>query len=340
MVWSLVRLTESGDGRWWLAAGLFAGLSLLSKLTALMLLPAIALFMLVPDWRWRWLRSPYPWAVALFALVVFSPVLIWNADARLGLVQVSVRSRRRNACRHVAHAWRLYRPSVRPGRADPAACGAVRCDAHGMARISLLQCGFRAAVDGRAGAVRVFPLEIADPAGWRHLADVHLAVGLRGSGYRPRGAIPRKLAGVDGKVLIFWAKAAIASGLSLSPRSFCITSSARGISLARPIRSAAKPASNRSRAALRANCKTPARPGSRPTITASTRCCVGISGSRAGDPDQRTQPLQGLPRSGSRRDRRAHRALCRSEAVDVSIWHRPLWCSRRSVRFSVSGVAR
>ena len=26
MIWSLVRLAESGDGRWWLAAGLFAGL--------------------------------------------------------------------------------------------------------------------------------------------------------------------------------------------------------------------------------------------------------------------------------------------------------------------------
>jgi 4-amino-4-deoxy-L-arabinose transferase-like glycosyltransferase len=78
MVWSLVRLTESGDARWWLAAGLFAGLSLLSKLTALMLLPAIALFIVVPDWRWRWLRSPYPWAAALIAVAVFSPVLIWN----------------------------------------------------------------------------------------------------------------------------------------------------------------------------------------------------------------------------------------------------------------------
>src|SRR5258708_21544805 len=31
MLWALVRLTESGDARWWLAAGLFAGLALLSK---------------------------------------------------------------------------------------------------------------------------------------------------------------------------------------------------------------------------------------------------------------------------------------------------------------------
>ena len=78
MLWSLVRLNESGDGRWWLAAGLFAGLALLSKFTAIMLLPAVAAFMLVPDWRGRWLRSPYPWAAVLIAIAVFSPVLIWN----------------------------------------------------------------------------------------------------------------------------------------------------------------------------------------------------------------------------------------------------------------------
>src|SRR6266849_7965501 len=74
MVWALVRLNESGDARWWLAAGLFAGLALLSKFTVVMLLPAVAAFMLVPDWRRRWLLSPYPWAAALIALVVFLPV--------------------------------------------------------------------------------------------------------------------------------------------------------------------------------------------------------------------------------------------------------------------------
>jgi 4-amino-4-deoxy-L-arabinose transferase-like glycosyltransferase len=79
MLWALVRLTESGDGRWWLAAGIFGGLALLSKFTAVLLLPAVVAFMLVPDWRRRWLRSPYPWAAALIAVALFSPVLIWNA---------------------------------------------------------------------------------------------------------------------------------------------------------------------------------------------------------------------------------------------------------------------
>ncbi|MFL6818209.1 MAG: glycosyltransferase family 39 protein [Bradyrhizobium sp.] len=79
MIWALVRLEISGEPRWWLAAGVFAGLALLSKLTALMLLPAVAAFMLVPKWRRRWLFSPYPWAAALIALALFMPVLIWNA---------------------------------------------------------------------------------------------------------------------------------------------------------------------------------------------------------------------------------------------------------------------
>jgi 4-amino-4-deoxy-L-arabinose transferase-like glycosyltransferase len=78
MLWALVRLYESDDGRWWLAAGTFAGLALLSKFTVVMLVPAVAAFLLVPDWRRRWLRSPYPWAAALIAVVLFLPVLVWN----------------------------------------------------------------------------------------------------------------------------------------------------------------------------------------------------------------------------------------------------------------------
>src|SRR3954447_7832776 len=76
MLWSLVRLNESGDMRWWLAAGFFAGLALLSKFTAIMLLPAVAAFMLAPDWRLRWLLSPYAWLAALLAAALFAPVLI------------------------------------------------------------------------------------------------------------------------------------------------------------------------------------------------------------------------------------------------------------------------
>src|SRR4029077_14051209 len=78
MLWALVRLHESGNARWWLAAGLFAGLAMLSKFTAVMLAPAVLAFALVPDWRRRWLFSPYPWLAALIAAIVFLPVLVWN----------------------------------------------------------------------------------------------------------------------------------------------------------------------------------------------------------------------------------------------------------------------
>jgi len=80
MIWSLVRLAESRNPRWWLAAGLFFGLSMLSKFTAVMFAPAIAAFVLVPGWRMRWLKSPYPYAAVVVALIAFLPVLIWNAQ--------------------------------------------------------------------------------------------------------------------------------------------------------------------------------------------------------------------------------------------------------------------
>ena len=80
MAWALVRLTESNDARWWFVAGVCAGLAALSKFTIAMLLPAVLAFVFVPSWRGRLLRSPYPWVAGLIALLLFSPVLIWNAQ--------------------------------------------------------------------------------------------------------------------------------------------------------------------------------------------------------------------------------------------------------------------
>lgn len=79
MVWALVRLALSGNQRWWLLAGLFGGFALLSKYIAILLLAAIVAYAIVPSWRMRQLSSPYPWLAALIAVVIFSPVLYWNA---------------------------------------------------------------------------------------------------------------------------------------------------------------------------------------------------------------------------------------------------------------------
>lgn len=78
MVWSLIRLWQTNDLRWWLAAGLFGGFAMLSKYTAILLLPAVLAFALVPAWRKQHLASPWFWSSGVIAILVASPMLYWN----------------------------------------------------------------------------------------------------------------------------------------------------------------------------------------------------------------------------------------------------------------------
>jgi 4-amino-4-deoxy-L-arabinose transferase-like glycosyltransferase len=78
-LWALARLHASGDGAWWLAAGLAAGCALASKYTGALLAPAILMWLVwVPGLR-PWLRRWQPWAAACLALGCFLPVIGWNA---------------------------------------------------------------------------------------------------------------------------------------------------------------------------------------------------------------------------------------------------------------------
>jgi len=79
IAWALVRLTLSGNPRWWLLAGVFGGLALLSKYIVVLLIPAIVAFALVPVRGKRPLAGRYPWLAVLIAIAIFSPVLYWNA---------------------------------------------------------------------------------------------------------------------------------------------------------------------------------------------------------------------------------------------------------------------
>ena len=215
MVWALVRLVESDDARWWLAAGVFAGLALLSKFTAVMLLPAVLAFMLIPDWRRRWLTSPYPWAAALIAVAVFSPVLIWNAQhdwASFRFQSVRAVATHELSLRTVGDFFGLQFFLVGPillpvllsavtltaWRGYPAA----RCDRH-------------SAFDLRDRSVRLFPVEVADAADRRHLADVPVADRICRRRHQHRHAAARRLAGMDDQIHRRWAKLAVASGIVL-----------------------------------------------------------------------------------------------------------------------------
>ncbi|MGA9868829.1 MAG: glycosyltransferase family 39 protein [Acetobacteraceae bacterium] len=78
-LWALARFLGSREGGWLIVAGLFAGFALDSKYTAILLAPAILLWLLlVPDLR-RWLIRPAPWLGALAAFASFAPVIAWNA---------------------------------------------------------------------------------------------------------------------------------------------------------------------------------------------------------------------------------------------------------------------
>lgn len=78
-LWALGRLVATGNGSWWLVAGLTAGLALDSKYTAVLLAPAIMAWLLITPSMRHWLGRWQPWAAAVIAALVFAPVLLWNA---------------------------------------------------------------------------------------------------------------------------------------------------------------------------------------------------------------------------------------------------------------------
>jgi dolichol-phosphate mannosyltransferase len=72
-------LVADEAGAWW-RAGVALGLGLVSKYTILLLAAVAATYVIVNPGSRRWLRRFEPYMAALCALVVFAPVLIWNAQ--------------------------------------------------------------------------------------------------------------------------------------------------------------------------------------------------------------------------------------------------------------------
>lgn len=64
----------------WLGVGLCIGLGLLSKYTIALLGPAGLLFMAIAPRSRAWFTRPWPYLAALLALLLFSPVIVWNAQ--------------------------------------------------------------------------------------------------------------------------------------------------------------------------------------------------------------------------------------------------------------------
>lgn len=64
---------------WWLGAGACAGLAMVSKYSAALLICGALLYLLTSAGHRAWLRRPAPYVAGLLALAAFSPVIIWNA---------------------------------------------------------------------------------------------------------------------------------------------------------------------------------------------------------------------------------------------------------------------
>lgn len=75
----LSRLQRSGDGRWWIAVGLSAGLGLLSKYSAFFLGAGTLIWLVLDRHARSWLFSPWPYLGAAVALGIFAPNLVWQS---------------------------------------------------------------------------------------------------------------------------------------------------------------------------------------------------------------------------------------------------------------------
>jgi 4-amino-4-deoxy-L-arabinose transferase-like glycosyltransferase len=80
LFWTLCKVRESADPRWWLAAGFAAGLGLLSKFSVFFLGAGTAVWLLADPRQRRWLTTPWPWAAAMLALLLYAPALWWQSQ--------------------------------------------------------------------------------------------------------------------------------------------------------------------------------------------------------------------------------------------------------------------
>jgi hypothetical protein len=76
-MWQIAKITmESKSWKHWILFGLSAGLCIMSKVHGVFILTGFMLFILI--YRREWLRRPQAYCSFLAALIVSSPILLWN----------------------------------------------------------------------------------------------------------------------------------------------------------------------------------------------------------------------------------------------------------------------
>jgi 4-amino-4-deoxy-L-arabinose transferase-like glycosyltransferase len=79
-LYALAKVWQTDSGRWWLGVGVAAGLSLLSKYTALFLGAGVLAWLLFSPKARHWFLTPWPYLGGFLALAIFLPNLMWNAS--------------------------------------------------------------------------------------------------------------------------------------------------------------------------------------------------------------------------------------------------------------------
>jgi hypothetical protein len=74
------QLVLTQKSKWWYLLGISTGLGLLSKYTAVFIILSVFLYLLFSRQNRRWLLTKEPYLALILALVVFLPVIIWNAQ--------------------------------------------------------------------------------------------------------------------------------------------------------------------------------------------------------------------------------------------------------------------
>ncbi len=80
VVFFVLKLYHTQQARWFYFTGLALGLGLLSKYTMIAIVPAIFLFLLLVPRLRHWLATIHPYLMLVLMGIVFSPVVMWNAQ--------------------------------------------------------------------------------------------------------------------------------------------------------------------------------------------------------------------------------------------------------------------
>lgn len=75
-----VKALKTGEGRWCSLMNIALGLGMLSKYIMVLFIPAFLIFLLISKEHRHWLRRSAPYIGSIMALLIFSPVIIWNAQ--------------------------------------------------------------------------------------------------------------------------------------------------------------------------------------------------------------------------------------------------------------------